>query len=198
MTNYAMQSFSQLPDAELAPLEESKIEVSRAITSRKGYRGGVGEVAEDPGMPGNVLVTNIHEGGDDGGPQGGLTGARRGFEHEHQPLGVKMQFSLPYTYYFTSCQAEVLHGSLGRAAPSRSDSVDEGAGSQSSRAPLNDSGIETVGEKKKIQGVAEYQRDKEYLYVVLGDSRGFLHICNIFGIDGENRRTERVYMQSAR
>ncbi len=64
MTNYqAMQSFSHLPDAERTSLEveEAKIQANRAITSRKGYRPEVAELNEDPGMPGNVLLTNIHE-----------------------------------------------------------------------------------------------------------------------------------------
>lgn len=113
-----------------------------------------------------------------------------------------MQFSLPYNYYFTSCKAEVLYGSLGRA------SSHKGSGSVSSESNYNEESLPQTfrdkntteaegGEKKKIPGNSEYSRDKEYLYVVLGDSRGFLHICNIFGIDGENfqkRKDDKIYL----
>lgn len=158
-------------------------------------------------MPGNVIVTNIHEGPENEGLSGVRDRIPRVENHEHQPLGIKMQFSLPYNYYFTSCRAEVLYGSLGKASAHKTSTsvssesmYNEESLPQTFRDKNQTEGIEGV-DKKKIQGASEFQRDKEYLYVVLGDSRGFLHICNIFGIDGENfqkRKEDKIYLQSAR
>ena len=77
-------------------------------------------------------------------------------------------------------------------------------GSQSNRNDesfkINSPEIDS-SDRKKIQGQMEFQREKEYLYVVIGDSRGYVHITNIFGIDNNGSKSmkeEKIYMQSAR
>lgn len=110
-------------------------------------------------MPGNVIVTNIHEGPDNEGLTGVRERVSRAEHHEHQPLGIKMQFSLPYNYYFTSCKAEILIGSLGKASAHKNsasvstESIDESLPQTFRDKNPSESGIEGI-EKKRIQGAS--------------------------------------------